>query len=88
LIKIWGGNGKRAARRKAAGSRFGLLGVRKRTAKIVAEKKTHAATNQERIIDFETLLSWYNANNPPAAVGDEFSQAFLYARKQKKLKFL
>ena len=88
VIKIWGGRGKRAAGRKAKNGGFRWLDSGKRIARPGAQKKTNATTNQERIIDFETLLSWYNENKPPAAVGDELSQAFMYSMKQKKLKFL
>jgi len=88
VIKIWGGRGKRTAGRKAKSGGFRLLGSGKRPVRTGTQKKANATTNQERIIDFETLLSWYNENKTPAAVGDELSQAFMYAMKQKKLKFL
>jgi len=88
MMKIWGGKGRRTAGRKTKSRGFRWLVSGKRRARTGAQKKVNATTNQERIIDFETLLSWYNENKPPAAVGDELSQAFMYSMKQKKLKFL
>jgi len=45
---------------------------------------------QQKIIDFETLLAWYNEQNAPepVAVGDEVSEAQMVSQKQSHLKFL
>ena len=88
MMKLWSNNGRRAAKRKASNKVFGWLSAGKRSTRKTVKKKAPATASNDRIIDFETLLSWYNENNSPVAVGDELSLAHIYAGKQKKLKFL
>jgi len=88
VIKIWGGNGRRTARRDATGYGTGKAHVYDNTGFDFTPKKAMPSAKDERVIDFETLLSWYNEQNSAAAAGNEFTSAFMYASKQKNLKFL
>jgi len=88
VIKILSLNGRRAAKRSAESSSFGRETAPERIERTDARKETPTTAKQERIIDFETLLSWYNEQNSTAADGNELSALHIYERKQRSLKFL
>ena len=87
-MKIWGGNGRRTAKRNAAGSDFERETAYDEYVRAVARQEAPPAAKQERIIDFETLLKWYNEQNAAAAAGNESSVTHKYETKQRSLKFL
>jgi len=86
MVKIWGGYGKGAVSKKEkVAAAAAVKTVRANPGGIVTR-----APKQQNIIDFETLLSWYNEHNAsePVAVGDEVSEAHIAAQKQANLKFM
>ena len=88
MIRLWSRTGRRAIKGNSMIGEIRERILKRKTADAVFEVKIHVTPIQERIIDFETLLSWYNENKTPVAVGDELSSAYMYARKQERLKFL
>ena len=88
VMKLWSGKGRRTAKWNAVSCALKGINITTGGARTRIRRRPQAEANPERIIDFETLLSWYYKNNAPAAVGDEFSQARMYAAKRKNLKFL
>lgn len=88
MIRLWSRAGRRAIKGNSVINELRERIVNRKTAEVVFEVKKHVTPIQERVIDFETLQSWYNDQKKPAAVGDELSSAGIYARKQERLKFL
>jgi len=87
-MKLWGGKGRRTAKWNMLNSALKGINITRKTTRNRPGVRTQATVNQDRIIDFETLKSWYDEQHTPVAVGDEFSQAHMYAKKQRNLKFL
>ena len=87
-MKLWGGKGRRTAKWNALSSVLKGINITRNTTRNRPRVRTQTSVSQDRIIDFETLKSWYDEHNAPVAVGDEFSQAHIYAKKQRNLKFL
>ena len=74
LMKLWGGSSRRAISKKDS-------------IEAVVENAV-AQEDEQKIIGFETLLSWCNENNRTDADGQEWNDARKSARKQKAIKFL
>ena len=55
---------------------------------VVAEKSAPSSMAQRNIIDFESLLAWYNEQNVAEAAGNESNASNMFARKRTSLKFL
>ena len=49
---------------------------------------TGKADNSAKIIDYSTLLSWYNEQNAAKVVAEGSGTAYEYNKKQKNLKFI
>ena len=106
MVKLWGGYGKRAANRSGrAANRNGRGADRedaaayrnvraadkgREGAAAAAASNASARPLQHNIIDFETLMSWYNEQNSGEALaaGNEWSDAYKIAQKQANLKFM
>lgn len=86
MFKIWGGKGKRVARVENSRSAFRVSTQVENTSETGVKAKT--MQKQEKILDFETLQSWYKESNAPVAAGNESTFAHVYAQKRKSLKFL
>ena len=67
---------------------YGGKAVKKKDPGAPAEKKRDERGSPPNIIDYDTLLSWYNEHSKEKAVGYVRENAPVYIRKQKDLKFI
>ena len=74
MVKIWGGSGRRTVR----------SGAKRADAAIAS----YAGADEQNVIDFDTLLSWYTEYNLMEAAGNERIEPRSYTQKRKSLKFL
>jgi len=84
-------NGRGAGREDAAADRkVGAADKGREGAAAAAASNASARPLQHNIIDFETLMSWYNEQNSGEALaaGNEWSDAYKIAQKQANLKFM
>jgi len=51
-------------------------------------KRARPVVRQQRVLDFATLASWYEENNPIKDADDDGAVECDYIKKQKNLKFL
>ena len=82
-------DGRDAGRENAAADRF-LWSADIEGQGAATASKVGAKPMQHNIIDFETLMSWYNEQSAgeALAVGDEWSDAHNIAQKRANLKFM
>ena len=80
--------GKSVKRRGTEQTVFGFPFFRNKDTEIKDYGKKTETAESQKIIDYATLLSWYNENKLKTGAANERMEAQETARKQRELKFL
>jgi len=94
MMKLWSGRGKRIEKNAPSGTRRKEKAAKKRVEAAEAEWTVQSHVSQAKVIDFETLQSWYNQQNnadstqEAVAAGNEYYVACSSTKKQRELRFL